>query len=204
MSDLQLIEAVKTGNLAKAEELLKSGADVNQQDEQGWTPLNYAAGKGNLDAVQLLLGAGADVFRVGRDQRTPYKIALAAGRIEVVKLLSEAEKRTGTGKTSQSERQYSKAYHLKDLRKFTGWRESRINWKEDRNSDNTESADQEFSDDNIVFIHQDLTVTQSMWHNENVIFNDVTSEWKEFCNDILQFKVPSDLDLIAAVQATDR
>jgi hypothetical protein len=35
-----------------------------------------------------------------------------------------------------------------------------------------------------------------MWHNENVIFNSVDADWKEFCASILKFKVPDDLDLI--------
>jgi hypothetical protein len=38
MGDVQLIEAVKAGDLATAEALLASGADIHQQDEQGWTP----------------------------------------------------------------------------------------------------------------------------------------------------------------------
>ena len=48
MGDVQLIEAVKAGNLAMAEALLAAGADIHQQDEQGWTPLNWAAGKGEV------------------------------------------------------------------------------------------------------------------------------------------------------------
>jgi uncharacterized protein len=201
MSDLKLIEAVKGGNLARIEELLAAGADVNQQDEHGWTPLNWAAGKGHVAALQSLLNRGADVFKVGRDQRTPYKIALAAGHVEIVKLLSEAEKRTGLGKSSQTECEYCKAYYLKDLRKFAGWRESKINWKENPDSDDTGTRDQEFSDDDVIFIHRDLTVTKSMWHNENVIFNEVTPEWEVFCRDALQFKAPSDLDIAVSLRA---
>src|SRR5215213_3214110 len=91
MSDLQLIDAVKTGQLARVEEVLNSGADIHQQDEQGWTPLNWAAGRGDLEIVRLLLARGADVFRVGRDQRTPYKISLAARHTDVARLLKEKE-----------------------------------------------------------------------------------------------------------------
>ena len=91
MSDLQLIDAVKTGQLAKVEEALNAGADLQQQDEQGWTPLNWAAGKGAAEIVSLLLNRGADVFRTGRDQRTPYKIALAAKHTDVARLLKKAE-----------------------------------------------------------------------------------------------------------------
>jgi len=91
MSDLQLIEAVKANNLAAVERLIQSGADLNQQDEHGWTPLNWAAGKGDIETIRLLIEKGADVFKVGVDQRTPYLIALAFGHAEAVELLCEVE-----------------------------------------------------------------------------------------------------------------
>ena len=69
--------------------------------------------------------------------------------------------------------------------------------------DDPESDDKGFSDDDVVFLHQDFTVTQSMWHNENVIFNQVVPAWEEFCTDVLKFKVPDDLDLIASVNRTN-
>jgi len=205
MSDLQLIEAIKTEDVATVRELLESNADVHQQDDVGWTPLNWASGRGNLEIVRLLLENGADVFKVGRDRRTPYMIALAAGHVEVVKLLKEVEEKADIEKSKESrgrEKKYCKAYYLRDSRKFSGWMESKINWKEDKSNtddgDETETGDKEFADDDVVFIHQDFTVTQSMWHNENVIFNEVTPEWKKFCAEVLKFKVPTDLDLIVS------
>jgi uncharacterized protein len=195
MSDLRLIDAVKTGNYAAVEALIRSGADINQQDEQGWTPLNFAAGKGDLSLTKLLVENGADVFKVGRDLRTPYKIALAAGRVSVVKYLREAEDQYPGEKPARPEQKYCKAYHLEDLRKYPAWSESRINWKEKKDVSNG-GDDSSFADDKIVFIHQDFTVTEFMYHSENVIFNSVDSAWKEFCATSLKFKVPDDLDLI--------
>ena len=199
MSELQLIEAVKAEDLASAKQLIDSGADVNQGDDQGWTPLNWAAGKGNLELVKLLVENGADVFKVGRDQRTPYLIALAAGRVEVVKFLQQAEKNSPDAKPYLPERKYCKAYYLRDFRQFPDWAESKTNWKTENKghaSNNGDTDEQPFSDDDIVFLHQDYTVTKSMWHNENVIFNRVSPEWQEFCTTVLNFKVPDDLDLI--------
>lgn len=196
MSDLQLIEAVKTGQLTEVEEALNSGADVHQQDEQGWTPLNWAAGKGNVEIVTLLLDRGADAFRVGRDQRTPYKIALAAKHIEVARLLKQTE-RMVNGSQDDSLMNYAKAYMLRDLRKFSGWREEKINWKETISADENGNS-RELIDSDVVFLHQDFTVAQLIWPGENVIFNQVTPEWLEFCEQELQFKVPDDLDLIAS------
>src|SRR5262245_42264799 len=104
MSDLQLIEEVKAGNLASVRRLIEAGADVNQQDEQGWTPLNWAAGKGKLEIVTLLVNRGADVFKVGRDQRTPYLIALAAGQAETARFLRQAEDQAAGEKPVRPER----------------------------------------------------------------------------------------------------
>jgi ankyrin repeat protein len=200
MSDLQLIDAVKTDQLAKVEEVLNSGADIHEQDEQGWTALNWAAGKGNLDMVRLLLARGADVFRVGRDQRTPYKIALAAKHAEVARLLKETEDKANGTSGDSSVKNYARAYLLRDLRKFSDWREEKINWKETvPASENGNSP--ELSDDDIVFLHQDFSVTHLIWPGENVIFNQVTPEWSSFCAQELQFRVPDALDLIASDQA---
>ena len=196
MSDLQLIEAVKTGQLTEVEKALNSGADVHQQDDQGWTPLNWAAGKGNVEIVRLLLDRGADVSRVGRDQRTPYKIALAAKHVEVARLLKEAGQSVN-GSQDDSLRHYAKAYLLRDLRKFSGWREEKIkNIPADNNGNS-----HELTDSDVVFLHQDFTVTELIWPGENVIFNQVTPAWLEFCEQELQFTVPDDLDLIASTPA---
>lgn len=223
MSDTQLIDAIKADDLAVVRRLTEAGVDVNQQDEQGWTPLNWAAGKGDVEAVRLLLEKGADVFKVGRDQRTPYMIALAAGRAEVARLVREAEERAGGGRTSRQERQYCKAYVLEELRRFPGWPETKADaYSANGNGNgngyhangnghsanghgngngngNGAGAAAELSDEDVVFIHQDFTVTESMWHGENVIFDRVTPEWKEFCTQVLGFKVPDDLDLIVQV-----
>jgi hypothetical protein len=199
MSDLGLIDAVKAGDYATAQMLIKKGSDLNQSDEQGWTPLNFAAGKGDLPLVTLLVESGAEIFNVGRDQRTPYMIALAAGRVSVVRYLKEAQEKYSGPKPPTPERNYCKAYHLEELRKYPAWSENRINWKETPGDGNGDIG-HGFTDDKIVFIHQDFTVTESMWHNENIIFNRGDSDWEKFCVNTLGFMVPDDLDLIVPDQ----
>jgi ankyrin repeat protein len=199
MSNLELIDAVKSGNLAVVKDLIQAGANVNQQDEHGWSLLNWAAGKGDGESVKLLIEQGADVFTVGRDQRTPYLIALAAGHADVVQLLKDAEAKANEQKSSnQQEREYCKAYYLRELRKFNRWTESQTKRKKDKVSDlnDPKSDESKFSDDDVVFVHQDLTVTSSMWHGKNIIFEQVTPEWKKFCIEVLKFKVPNDFELI--------
>lgn len=185
MNNVQLIEAVKAGDHSMIEQLIESGIDLNQQDEQGWTPLNWAAGKGDSASVKLLLDKHADPFKVGHDQRTPYEIALAAGHIDVVNLLRDAESRVGGGNINRSNRTYTRAYSLGELCKFKGWKDCYPGTNGDR----------VLSNDDVVYLHEDLTVTQCIWHNEQVIFNRVTPEWKDFCTNVLEFSVPDDIAL---------
>jgi uncharacterized protein len=199
LKNTPLIEAVRGKELNSIGELLASGADVNEQGEQGWTSLNWASGKGELDLVKLLVENGADVLRVGRDQRTPYMIALAAGHVDVAMFLRQAEGQAMGQETDRHARKYCKAYQLQDLRRFPNWVECKINSKEKKEDKIDKRNDaQKLTDDSVVFLHQDYIVTQSMWHDETVIFNAVTSKWVEFCSNNLAFSVPDDMDLIVS------
>lgn len=181
MAKLQVIDAVQADNLVSLQELIATGADVNEQDEQGWTALCWAAGKGNPAMVKLLIDSGADVFKVGRDQRTPYAIALAAGHVEVLELLQQAEARVDGNRSPGKPLKYCRAFPVSKLSQFEGW---------------TTGEDS----DGVLFLHHDYSVTESMWHNENVVFDQVTSEWKEFCANELDFGVPNEIELVRANQ----
>lgn len=180
MSQMEFIEAIKSGNRSSVADMIAAGAELNQQDKQGWTPLNWAAGSGQLEIVELLLGRGADPLATGRDLRTPQMIALAAGHAEVVKRLRRAEADVKGGAVETPDRKYCTAYHVSDLRRYPSWTEA-----------------QQLADEDVVFLHQDYTVTKSIWSGEDVIFSDVNDQWKQFCSNDLQFAVPDSLDLIA-------
>ncbi|HEY9401513.1 MAG TPA: ankyrin repeat domain-containing protein [Pyrinomonadaceae bacterium] len=199
MSDLTLIEAVKNGDPSAIAELSAGGADINEQDEHGWTALNWASGKGNVETIRLLLEKGADVTRVGRDQRTPYLIALAGGHAEAAKLLKEAEEGSEGEKISRPERKYCRAYQQSELEQFPGWHEQKI-------KGSVEAAGQigDEGDDAMLYLHQNFRVTASMWENENIVFDEISPEWKNFCANVLKFKAQDDLDLIVSFnQARD-
>ena len=153
MSESKLIEAVRTENRAAIQQLPESDAEIHEQDKERWTPLNWASGKGNLEIVKLLVENGADVFMSARDNHTPYMIAIAASRVEAIKYLRDVEDKTDLQKaksSSSQERPYCKACRLEELRKFSDWQEVRVNWKENKDAD--ESADGELEDDDIIYI----------------------------------------------------
>lgn len=185
MSKSQLIEAARSGRPAAVEELLKSGADVNEQDEQGWTAVKFAAGRGDLAAVEALARAGADLNPVGRDQRSPYDVALAAGQVGVAKFLRAAGA-SAASSARQPGKVYCRAYRLSELRRFPGWRQ--------------ENA-QAMRDDTVVYLHQDYSVTKSMWPGEGVIFAAADRPWVEFCEAALNFSPVDDLELARAAGA---
>lgn len=203
MSDTDLIGAARAGDAGAVKELIDLGVEINLKDNNGWTPLNYAAGKGYLEIVRLLVKHGADVFGVGRDQRTPAMIALAAGHREVVEFLRQAEDQVEGEKPVRPQRQYCKAYYLTDLRKFPDWAETRaklvVTGDNGASSNGNNEADL-LSGDDLVYLHQDYTVTKSMWHGEDAVFQNVTPAWERFCTKKLKFKVPDDLDLIGAAK----
>jgi hypothetical protein len=76
---------------------------------------------------------------------------------------------------------YCKAYLLKDLSQFLHWRKY------------TDFKDQELNDDVILYLQESYVVTGGIFVDENIVFNNVTSEWIDFCRNNLNFLVPVDV-----------
>lgn len=76
---------------------------------------------------------------------------------------------------------YCKAYHLRDLRAFSGWRE-------------IEEGDAgRLADASIAYILDDFTVVVNPFQHTSRLFVDVTEAWKEFCRHTLHFERPAEL-----------
>lgn len=77
---------------------------------------------------------------------------------------------------------YCKAYLAKDLRQFRGWSEhvpplATLADKQAAAEEGTE----------YFFLHDNFTVTAGMYRDENVVFDQITPVWKEFCKTVLNF-----------------
>src|SRR3984957_4443979 len=82
-----IADAASKGNNAQIERLLKRGADVNAQQADGATALQWAAYHGDAKLVELLLKAGAKPDLANRDGATPLWLAAARGDAAVVQAL---------------------------------------------------------------------------------------------------------------------
>jgi ankyrin repeat protein len=87
-TQLQLVEAVKSGDVGTVRKLLAQRANVNAHDEDGYTPLMFAVY--SPDMFQLLAGHGADLNAADARGRTVLMHAAGAREAyKVVKFLLE-------------------------------------------------------------------------------------------------------------------
>ncbi|HXO18519.1 MAG TPA: hypothetical protein VOA87_01195 [Thermoanaerobaculia bacterium] len=87
---------------------------------------------------------------------------------------------------------YCKAYLAQSLRAFPGWSEKKENVrKEKKEVDGKEvEVDRELDDDSILYLQENYVVTDGIFKDMNIIFDNVTDEWKEFCHGTLAFEIP--------------
>jgi ankyrin repeat protein len=83
----EIADAASTGNKAEIERLLKSGADVNAQQADGATALQWAAYRGDAILAGMLLEAGAKPGLANRNGATPLWLAAARGDAAVIEIL---------------------------------------------------------------------------------------------------------------------
>jgi len=87
---------------------------------------------------------------------------------------------------------YCKAYSLKKLREFSQWTEKGENTrKEKKEVDGKEvEINRQLTDDDFLYLQENYVVTDGIFQDENIIFDNVTPEWKEFCKNTLLFEIP--------------
>ena len=85
--DISIGDAALFGNIEAIKQHIAAGADVNEKDEKGATPLHGAAFTGHMEVVELLIANGADVNAKDKDGGTPLLHATLSGHREIVELL---------------------------------------------------------------------------------------------------------------------
>lgn len=100
---LELVNAVKGGNLTQVEELIASGASVNERVpivgglDDNYTPLGIAARDGHADIVRVLLDAGANPREeIGLMKGTPLHEASYFGNEEILRAMTERSRSDAT------------------------------------------------------------------------------------------------------------
>jgi hypothetical protein len=85
----EFFNAVRASNLELVQELLARGANINERDNVGNTPLMYVSGSTgySLKFVQLLLDHGAHIDEQSNSGNTALLLACSVNNIAAVKLL---------------------------------------------------------------------------------------------------------------------
>ncbi len=86
-SDLK--DACKKADLQKIIILIKKGANINNKDSSGNTPLHYAVESANFDIVKYLIEKGAKVDNKNAWGITPLEYAIKTSNLDIIKYLVE-------------------------------------------------------------------------------------------------------------------
>lgn len=100
---------------------------------------------------------------------------------------------------------YCKAYLAKDFKEFPGWKPNLENLRQPEPEKPGEEPEErtELQDDDIVYLQEDLVVTDGIFKDENVLFESDSDEWKTFCEKTLEFEIPEDVKAIAAEEEAE-
>jgi ankyrin repeat protein len=76
MKSEELHRFARMGDVESLRQAIQAGADINEQDEFGTTPLKYAIAEKKAEAALVLLEMGADITSQGKDGSTALHSAI--------------------------------------------------------------------------------------------------------------------------------
>lgn len=89
---LSLLDAARDGNLKQVELLISQGADVNQNDDSGYTPLMWAARYNHLEITKQLVKAGALTGIKNSSELSAIQIASRFNNFNIARYLTQVNK----------------------------------------------------------------------------------------------------------------
>ena len=84
-----ILHAIAKGDPVDVKNHLLLGADVNEKNKQGWTPLHFATVRGKTDCAEVLVAKGAKLDERTGTLKTPLHLAADRGFLELAVLLVE-------------------------------------------------------------------------------------------------------------------
>ncbi len=86
---------------------------------------------------------------------------------------------------------YCKAYPVGRLREFGGWSEKTENLRPaGEPGAGGDAGPRSLGDEDFLYLQENFTVTDGIFLDEAVVFDQVSPEWVEFCKNTLRFEVP--------------
>src|SRR5689334_986722 len=82
---------------------------------------------------------------------------------------------------------YCKAYPIERFEEFAAWPKDVDQVRRQQHAEEKTEADSLLD---FLYLQEDFTVTDGIFLEENVIFNNVTPEWIDFCKNTLAFEIP--------------
>jgi hypothetical protein len=71
---------------------------------------------------------------------------------------------------------YCKAYEVRKFREYPGWTEK--------------GSGRDVTPSDYFFLQENLTVTDGIFMDEKIVFDQVTDDWRAFCTQKLDFHIP--------------
>jgi hypothetical protein len=84
---------------------------------------------------------------------------------------------------------YCKAFTANKFEQFPGWPRERVSFE----SSESDTTSQDAVAEDYLFLHDTYIVTRGIVHDEDIVFNEISPEWIEFCKTELEFSIPEDL-----------
>lgn len=87
---------------------------------------------------------------------------------------------------------YCKAYPITRFREYPGWSEKTENVRKEKKVIDGQEVEvaRQLTEKDHLYLQENYVVTDGIFIDEHIIFDNVTPEWIEFCKNTLKFEVP--------------